>query len=55
MLGADGRPEHEVHELLKFKMRWGRPYVLVCWVGHDASGDTWEPLDNLTNCEWREV
>ena len=21
------------------------------WAGHDASGDTWEPLDNLTNCE----
>ena len=34
-----------------FKMRWGRPYVLVRWAGHDASGDTWEPLDNLTNCE----
>ena len=51
VIGADGRQEHEVQELLKFKMRWGRPYVLVRWAGHDASGDTWEPLDNLTNCE----
>ena len=32
-------------------MRWGRPYVLVRWAGCDASRDTWEPLDNLTNCE----
>ena len=49
--GTDGAPEHEVQELLKFKMRYGRPYVLVRWAGLDAAGDTWEPLDNLTNCE----
>ena len=47
----DGVPEHEVQELLKFKMFNGRPYVLVRWTGLDAAGDTWEPLDNLTNCE----
>ena len=40
-----------MQELLKFKMRYGRPHVLVRWAGRDASGDTWEPLDNLTNCE----
>jgi len=51
VVGADGAPEHEVQELLKFKMRYGRPYVLVRWAGLDAAGDTWEPLDNLTNCE----
>ena len=50
VVGADGELEHEVQELLKFKMRYGRPYVLVRWAGRDASGDTWEPLDNLTNC-----
>ncbi len=37
-------------------MRYGRLHVLVRWTGRgiDASvalGDTWEPLDNLTNCE----
>jgi hypothetical protein len=48
---ADGEQEHEVQELLRFKLRYGRPYVLVRWAGRDASGDTWEPLDNLTNCE----
>ena len=44
-------PEHEEQELLKFKMRYGRPYVLVRWTGLDAAGDTCEPLDNLTSCE----
>ena len=51
VLGADGSPEHEAQELVKFKMRYCRPYVLVRWTGFDAAGDTWEPLDNLTNCE----
>ena len=47
------RTEHERQELLKFKfkMRYGRPYVLIGWTGLDAAGHTWEPLDNLTNCE----
>ena len=39
-----------VQELLKFKLRYGRPYLLVRWAGSDASGDTWEPLDSLTEC-----
>ena len=40
-----------VQELLKFEMRHGRPYVLVRWTGLEAAGDTWEPLDTLTNCD----
>ena len=32
-------------------MRYGRPHVLVRWAGRDASGETWEPLENLTNCD----
>jgi hypothetical protein len=51
VFGADGAPEHKVAELLKFKMRYGRPHVLVQWTGRDALGNTWEPLQNLTNCE----
>ena len=38
VVGADGELEHEVQELLKFKMRYGRPYVLVRWAGRDARG-----------------
>jgi hypothetical protein len=43
-----------VVELLKFKMRYSRPHVKVLWTGSDASCDTWEPLENLTNCEEAE-
>ena len=25
--------------------------MLVRWAGRDASGETWEPLENLTNCD----
>ena len=49
--GLDGKPEHEVAAILKFAVRAGRPQVLIRWAGLDASGDTWEPLENLTNCE----
>ena len=40
-----------MQELLKFKMRWGRPYVLggARCVGRHVG--RWEPLANLTNCE----
>ena len=37
--------------ILKFSMRASCPNALARWTGLDASGDTWEPLENLTNCE----
>ena len=37
--------------LLRFEMRYCRPYVLVQWTGSDASGDAREPLDRPTICE----
>jgi hypothetical protein len=49
-VGADGAPEHEVAELLKFKMRYCLPHVLVLWTCSDAAGYKWEQLENLTNC-----
>ena len=36
--GQDGAQEHEVQELLVLKVRCGRPYVLVHWMGPDTSG-----------------
>ena len=51
VIGRDGSMEHVVQEILKFRRRAGHPQVLIRWAGHDASGDTWEPLENLTNCE----
>jgi hypothetical protein len=50
VIGVDGGQEHEVQELLRLRMRYCRPDVLVRWAGSDASGDTWEQLDNLTSC-----
>ena len=32
-------------------MCYGWQYVRVLWTSLDAAGDTWEPLDNLTNCK----
>ena len=49
--GREGHLEYEVEAILKFAMRSGRPHVLIRWAGLDASGDTWEPLENLTNCK----
>ena len=46
-----GSMEHEVAALLQFRLRAGRPQVLVRWAGQDASAETWEPLENLTHCE----
>ena len=51
VVADDGSVEHVVQEILKFRLRSGRPQLLVRWAGHDASGDTWEPLEHLTNCE----
>jgi hypothetical protein len=39
-----------VAELLKFKMRYCLPHVLVLLTCSDAAGHTWEQLENLTNC-----
>ena len=47
--------EHEVAAILQFRLRAGRPKVLVRWAGQDASGESWEPLENLTNCAVEEA
>ena len=51
VVAQDGSLEHEVAAILQFRLRAGRPQVLVRWAGQDASGESWEPLENLTNCE----
>jgi hypothetical protein len=51
VVAADGATEHVVQEILKYRLIRGRPHMLVRWAGLDASGDTWEPMENLTNCE----
>ena len=42
-----GRQEYEVQELLKFKICWGLPYVLVLWTGptrRATPGSRWTTL-----------
>ena len=51
VVGADGREEHEVEEILQFKRRRGQPVFLVRWVGMDRTHDQWVPLTDMTNCE----
>ena len=51
VVAQDDSLEHEVAAILQFRLRAGRPRVLVRWIGQDASGEIWEPLEILTNCE----
>ena len=51
LVDTDDEPQHELQELLKFKIRYSRAILLVRWMGLDAAGDTWEPLDTLTSCD----
>ena len=48
---VSGVQEHEVHETLRFRLHYDKPQCLVRWAGKDASGDTCETVEHLTNCE----
>ena len=52
VLGAEGAPEHEPQELLKFKMRYGRArgHLVPCR-GLDAARGGRSTTRDLTNCE----
>jgi len=45
--------EFEVEQLLNRKVVRGRTYFLVRWRGHASAEDSWEPVENLTNCPER--
>jgi hypothetical protein len=46
----DTEQEYEVERILDHKRISGKPYYLVKWEGYDTSENTWEPIENLTNC-----
>ena len=50
VVSADKPPEHEVQGILRFRLCRGHLQCLVRWVGKDASGDTWEPVEHLISC-----
>jgi transposase InsO family protein len=43
--------EYEVEQILDTKRVNGKPYYLIKWKGYDTSENTWEPIENLTNCQ----
>jgi hypothetical protein len=51
VVAQDDSLEYEVAAILQFCLRAGRPQMLVRRAGQEASGESWEPLENLTNCE----
>jgi hypothetical protein len=42
--------EYEVENVLSMKRVSGKPHYLVKWKGYDTSENTWEPIENLTDC-----
>jgi transposase InsO family protein len=42
--------EYEVEDILSMKRVSGKPHYLVKWKGYDTSENTWEPIENLTDC-----
>ena len=42
--------EFEVEKILEKKNIQNKTYYFVKWKGYDYSQSTWEPIDNLLNC-----
>jgi hypothetical protein len=49
-INDDTEQEYEVEQILNDKRVSGKPYYLVKWKGYGTSENTWEPIENLTNC-----
>lgn len=47
----NGEPEYEVKEVLDSKIKGGKLWYLVDWVGWGPEDRTWEPAENLTHAE----
>jgi hypothetical protein len=43
--------QFEVESIVSKKIKKGKPYYLVKWKGYPSDDNTWEPLNNLNNCE----
>ena len=47
----DNEEEWEVEEILDCRKRGNKKQYLVSWKGFGPQENSWEPLDNLKNCE----
>lgn len=43
--------EYEVEKILKMRTRKGRTEYLIKWVGYDDGWNTWEPEENMGDCD----
>ena len=43
--------EFEVEKILEKKKKENKIYYFVKWKGYDYSQSTWEPIENLLNCD----
>lgn len=43
--------EWEVEEIIDDKMIRNQPHHLIKWVGYGMESNSWEPIENLTNCQ----
>jgi hypothetical protein len=48
---ADKTKEYEVERVLDMQMVNNQPFYLIKWKGYDTSKNTWEPINNLINCQ----
>jgi hypothetical protein len=47
----DETGEYEVEQILDMQRINNQPFYLIKWKGYDTSENTWEPIDNLINCQ----
>ena len=48
---VEGELEYEVDQILDSRIFRGTLQYLVSWKGYDIGDCSWEPLENLANCE----
>lgn len=48
---AQSKTDYEVDQIVSDKYLVGRRFFFVKWRGFDSSHNTWEPEENLTNCQ----
>jgi chromodomain protein Y len=48
---VQGEIEYEVDAVLDLKIKNGKKYYLVRWLGYERNEDSWEPEENLIHAQ----